>query len=720
MATIKLTDEFSVPQPIDIPDTSVLGRSPESVIHFVKTDVLKVLDTPINKVDLGSAAVGLIFTPELPLSIRNASFHLGGGATGEFDIIKAPTNPKPGSSPSLFPDDELGDDPTSLDGCCYTKLAFTVVISAAGQEKVEALTLKQSSQGTGTAAIYLRFPPTAGNYPTLREALKESFAQFVLPSDEASVKRLPAGSVLLYEASGSVIVSGSVDLIAAVNPTATVGVKETFGKVIVEVGPSLKLGGSVTVTGDFQVRIRPTVGSVIRIGYYKQKGSTFAVTFDASASASVSVDGTDVVSAIFGILGPGSKVSDDWLKQNGATAVSAQIQEVVKQAVQTKLQFAFDMESDASVSNAVAFLYDFDFGKLDATGQTLLDKLLRGDISALNAGVLPNGITAKSNLIEKVRSGKHIFALHFLGLLNFASIEEFALKSTVKYTDGGDLCIADQATGSRLGATTQILGARLAHILVETFVATASYTASMGKFAPSLTMKYLFYDYHGRTSKSDLAGLVARAAEFAVDKKTVSIWNQMLTSDGVRGGSALFVELDYDNNAALRVFFDASGNTRPSTDFISIARTAVVQSVMGDSDAQYLARLAENATWQNLDENGYNASIPGLADAQLTILQMEFFALLNWATAMQKVAEAVQQMISFSSSYTGSDLQSDHNFTDLRVKLGGALAGIVRKTSGDIIPMWGCFAIYDAHVTQKGQVSITYNAHAVTSTLSPQ
>jgi hypothetical protein len=58
MATIKLTDEFSVPQPIDIPDTSVLGRSPESVIHFVKTDVLKVLDTPIDKVDLGSAAVG--------------------------------------------------------------------------------------------------------------------------------------------------------------------------------------------------------------------------------------------------------------------------------------------------------------------------------------------------------------------------------------------------------------------------------------------------------------------------------------------------------------------------------------------------------------------------------------------------------------------------------------------------------------------------------------
>ncbi|MGA7313995.1 MAG: hypothetical protein WBX22_08480 [Silvibacterium sp.] len=60
MATIKLTDDFSIPQPIEIPDTSALGHSPASVIHFVKTDILKILDTPIDKVDLSSAAVGLI------------------------------------------------------------------------------------------------------------------------------------------------------------------------------------------------------------------------------------------------------------------------------------------------------------------------------------------------------------------------------------------------------------------------------------------------------------------------------------------------------------------------------------------------------------------------------------------------------------------------------------------------------------------------------------
>jgi hypothetical protein len=105
-------------------------------------------------------------------------------------------------------------------------------------------------------------------------------------------------------------------------------------------------------------------------------------------------------------------------------------------------------------------------------------------------------------------------------------------------------------------------------------------------------MKYLFYEYKGRTSKADLAGFVALAAEFPVNKKTVSAWNQMLVGDGVRGGSAFFVDLEYDNNAALRVFLDASGNTRPSTQYISIARTAVAQSVLGDSDAQCMAKLA--------------------------------------------------------------------------------------------------------------------------------
>ena len=718
MATISLTDEFSVPQPIDIPDTSALGHTPTSVIHFIKTDVLKAFDTPIDKVDLGSVAVGLIYTPTLPLAVGNGTFHLGGGATGEFDIIKAPSPSKPEPPRSLFPDDALGDDAISLEGCCYVKLSFSLVLSASGKEAVDALTLKQSAQGTGSASMYLRFEPDAGQYPTLREAFKESLARFMLPSDGASLKLLPPGCVFLYEASGSLTVSGSVNLIAAVNPTAAVGVKETFGQVTVTAGPSLTLGGSVTITGDFQVRIRSLAASLIRIGYYKKRGSTFAVTFDASVSANVSVAGTDVVSAIFGMLGPSSKVSDQWLKDNGGTEVSSQVQEVVKQAVQTKLQIAMDMECDASISEAVAFLYNFDMGALDATGQTLLDKLLKGDISALNTGALPVGITAESNLVERIHSDKHIFTLHFLGILNFASIEEFAVKSTLKYSDDGSLCITDQATGSRLGATTKVSGNKLSQILVETFVATASYAVSMGRFSPKLEMKYLFYKYKGNASKSDLASFVLRASELPVDKTTVSQWNQLVINDNGVFGTAIFVDLEYDTATATQMFLDVSGNVRPRADYISFARTAVGQSVLGDSDSQYLGKLTENATWQNLDDNGYNAIIPGLNSAQTATIQIEFFDLRNWATAMQKVAQVVKQMVQFSNAYAGSNLQSDSTFLALRTKLGGALSAIVRKTNADMIPMWGCFALYDAQFPLKGQASITNKGVTITSTFS--
>src|ERR1700740_3333221 len=102
MANITLTDTSKVPVNATVLDNSVIGKTPASVIHFLRSDVIGAIDQTLDKVQINSLSIGFDYEPQFPVSGGTVTFTAGGGPSGELDLYK----PAGGKEPSpLFPAD---------------------------------------------------------------------------------------------------------------------------------------------------------------------------------------------------------------------------------------------------------------------------------------------------------------------------------------------------------------------------------------------------------------------------------------------------------------------------------------------------------------------------------------------------------------------------------------------------------------------------------------
>ena len=89
MATIKLTDNSSLSANATVFDTSVIGNTADSVMHFLRDDVIGVLGQTLDQVKISSVAIGFDYEPAFPLAGGTVQFTAGGGPTGEIDLYNA-------------------------------------------------------------------------------------------------------------------------------------------------------------------------------------------------------------------------------------------------------------------------------------------------------------------------------------------------------------------------------------------------------------------------------------------------------------------------------------------------------------------------------------------------------------------------------------------------------------------------------------------------------
>jgi len=88
MAEIDLVDDSSLTGNVSLLDTSVLGKTPKSVMHFVQSDVIKALDQTLDEVQFSSLSMGFWYPTSLFFERRTAKFNAGGGASGEFRVTQ--------------------------------------------------------------------------------------------------------------------------------------------------------------------------------------------------------------------------------------------------------------------------------------------------------------------------------------------------------------------------------------------------------------------------------------------------------------------------------------------------------------------------------------------------------------------------------------------------------------------------------------------------------
>jgi hypothetical protein len=496
MPTITLTDNSSLTADATILDNAALGKSPASVLHFLRSDVIGALDQTLDAVQIDMLALGFNYLPAVSLKGGTATFTAGGGLTGSFDLHKpaklsTPPSEKPDDN-SLFPKDQYGSSIDMLSNC-YVALGFQLSLQAKLADVAAAYTLTPSANLASNAKLYLPFAPNAkGAYPTLKSALIMLCEAYKLPTTPAEMLAFPSGAVFVYDAQGKVGFTGSIDLLTEVNPTASLGTS-TYGPITVTAGPGITVGGGFSLSGQFQVRLWNKDGKTIQLGYYKKQGASFSMTFDASVSADAAMGQFDLVAKVYELLGSQGKLDPAWVKTNVPASVAEDVQTAYKAAVQTKLSIAIDEECDTTLTDQVAFSWNFDTETMDTDAQSAFESAMHGDLSPLLKGsALPKGVSKVGSVFDHLKSTKHTFTFNFLGLFDYASVEQASLEMTVKVSDDGQVVIADKATLTRLSATATpfVKSDLLRKVLAEDFVATMGYSTSLGHLSTSLDVHY--------------------------------------------------------------------------------------------------------------------------------------------------------------------------------------------------------------------------------------
>ncbi len=192
----------------------------------------------------------------------------------------------------------------------------------------------------------------------------------------------------------------------------------------------MTIGGGFTLSGEIETRIWKKSASVVQIGYYKKQGSSFAVSFDASVGADVTVGGYDIIAKLYGLLGDSGKLDSTWLSTHVPSSVADDVQTAYESAVETKFSIAVDQECDTSVIDQAAFSWNFDLSALDAAGRGALTDAFKGDLTGLiSNGDLPAGISKAGSVLDRTSETKHTFSFNFLGLFDHASVQDATLDS---------------------------------------------------------------------------------------------------------------------------------------------------------------------------------------------------------------------------------------------------------------------------------------------------
>jgi hypothetical protein len=713
MATIQLTDTSSASVNATVLDDSVLGKTPASVIHFLRSDFIGALGQNLDQVQINSLSIGFDYEPSFPLSGGTATFTAGGGPTGELDLYK----PAGGASSPLFPADQFGTD-IEMGNNYYLALSFQLGVTAGASATAGGFTFTPSSSATGSAKLYLPFGQGAnGAYPTLKDALQTLLGSFDLPSSAGDLlNKLPTGAVLAYDAQGSVGFQAQLNFLTAVNPTATPGVSTNFGPISITAGPSVTIGGGFTLSGEIETRIWRKSATVVQIGYYKKQGSSFTVSFDASVGADVTVGGYDIIAKVYGLLGDSGQLDSAWLSAHVPSSVADDVQTAYESAVETKLSIAIDEECDTSVTDQAAFSWNFDLPALDAAGQSALADVFKGDLTVLmSSGNLPTGITKAGSVLDRTSETKHTFSFNFLGLFDHATVQDATLDLSAKVSDDGQLVLTDKAHITRLAATTTpfVKSDQLRNVFAEDCVATIGYSVSFGSFVTTLKVSYSYFSYKSKAHQSDLQLFVDTATQLG-EANATSDWAGTVQSNSVSQAASLFASLNYDGITGRNLFLDQGANPRTVADYQEVGRNALLNTPGLGLSPQFVASLNNPAMWQQLLNAGTSQNFNQILGVDLANppqwAEISFTWTLHvvfWASAMHSTGQALQGVLQYLTQNPGIYPLHDAVFLSRRKTFAAQLRTAIQKA-----PLFddalGLMTIFDAATPLSKTVSITY------------
>lgn len=709
MPTIKLTDKLGFVGDIKLPeDTNIIKYIRDlRQINVSNLNLAALQQVPLDKVPVKSASGGLSF--EQPIGIGTDRVEMTVKAEGSGQIRL--TGPK---DKQLFDQELYGDPIAVMPDQFYLSIGITASLAAELTNKLPDLGFGFEAGGEIALAVHKPFTksgPGGGSFTPFVQAITETTRDFVILGDTEDLAGMSEGLVATVEGRGSLKFSGEAELLSVVNPLATVALPAPAGELKVVSGNSIKVGASFELFGSYQIRAQKLDQKRVRLGFYKKRGSEFALKVSAKGGVSVGVGDFDFLGQLLKAVSKDPAVDRKELETGGLSADQiATIETVVKAGIQRQLELALNFEFTATNEQDAAFDYEIDLTKLGSEGRQAVHLALKGDLSALvqNEAKLPAGVILKRSILSETKKKKHVFKLNLLGIYNFISVSKLVLKGTVMYVpETGEIVITDSATASRIAASTSNFAAdhaKLRKVMAESFLITVAYRCSQLVQSPTLSIFHSYFELHSKTNRETMKNNLDVFETLGLMTKPEK--DKLLAGPNDFGNTTFYAEAQYDDQLVTRLFLNPDGTPRAQAEYEQAGRDAIKSLVQaGESDDYRRLPATDNALWKELRQLGNPQSfkfvekIKALKTAKKLSIDIivggigtDYLVISWWAEEMRKMGEKLSEARSFLKNKSKIDPKNEE-FKALRSGLAEHLKGVASRTKSEFGDPWGLVAM---------------------------
>jgi hypothetical protein len=735
MSTFSLTDNFNNPVPVPVNWTS--GTA---LFKYLKSEALHLVVFP-DFLQHKDQLIGQITPQPLQAHLKvGYKFQLG-GANPEIDVtpeaqVAVEVNAKAGSN--LFDDEQFVVAATVPPNVAYVGLTLDGSLEVNVSGTSGDLTFGFESNSEVNLAYWRAFPASGANQPTLGDAFAQAISNYVIPGDLSDLSKLQPNDVCTVSGTGSLTVSGGVQVTAAPNPLASVNLPLNAGTITVRDGLIAGLTVSFMISGSYQVRARRLDTNIVELSFLKRKGTTLKTDFNASGGIAVKKNdtGADLIARWLGAIDP--KTDNSQLLQGGLTADESQtLSDAIKSSIDHSLQASFDDALALVRDDQAAFQYrvDLEVALRDPVATQALQRALKGnlsDLTALESGIKADGtIAAGVKMISSVFSTstkKEVsFKINLLGLLNVLSLSDLVRGSKVIQDPvTGDLTIADSVTGTQIQAIVEPpkRQERVRKAMFESLLVTAAYKASGAVEAFNLTSQ----SFHFALNQNTNAGVMIDYLNWlaALNLITASERQQLLAGPQVQGFSTCLLRTAMTDAQCRSMFFDEQGSLRPEAYYLDNGRRAMM-ALLNDQtepfdryryallDQQWPQALAVGASPQLAQVAGITTANPNY-QAILSQLIGDMYDITWWASGMLDAGESLQSMIAFLAGRNPVSLKNDPVFATERANLQKKMAKVVGTSKARFEEPWGLVCLFWAAGSQGASARLV--TPAITLTLS--
>jgi hypothetical protein len=393
MADLQITDTLGLITTLEIRDDSPLAKAKITQISSLTQALRHEFTKPLDQTSLKGFSFGAeCSTPNASIdSIANLT--LGAGVCGEISIIRPVDK-------TLFPSDTFSPDIEIAPDQCWVGVGLHVSVDANAQASVDGFGAGVKDISKCDLTTYTLIEASGGKFPILIDALTAALNGFYLAATVDAVRGQPTGTVYANEVSGTVTFTGSYQLPVSINALASADLPLNY-KITVQPEATLKLSGSIALSGDMIVRSHKIGENLVELGVYKKRGSTLTANFTAKAGVGVDEGTTDLASILLSTAFPGVSCKGAGIAGDTAKSLNSALNGCVDRSLSVAMNICCSAESADEA--AVIYQIDLTAGDPDATNAALKDAL-KGNWTELSQ--LENAKLSR-NIVTDSREYKH-------------------------------------------------------------------------------------------------------------------------------------------------------------------------------------------------------------------------------------------------------------------------------------------------------------------------